>query len=144
MKNFLLCIIVLTSSVHALAQNPKAEKVKRFLELSGTRKLTTQTMSNMIAMYKTNYPATDSSFWNEFQKELKTDDLIDLMVPVYEKHFSDRELDALIGFYSTPTGQKIVETTPLISSECMAIGMKWGKDLGERVDRKMKERAASQ
>ena len=41
------------------------------------------------------------------------------MVPVYQKHFTKGDIDALVTFYGTTTGQKVLRELPAISAESM-------------------------
>jgi uncharacterized protein len=50
---------------------------------------------------------------------LPLDEMMQAMVPVYQKHFTRGDLDSLIAFYSTPVGQKILREMPAISAEAM-------------------------
>jgi hypothetical protein len=52
-------------------------------------------------------------------KEMPVDELIDVMIPVYQKHFTKGDMDALVAFYSSPTGEKMVKEMPAIMSESM-------------------------
>ncbi len=38
-------------------------------------------------------------------KTFPWDDFLESMVPVYQKHFPKGDVDTLMAFYSTPTGQ---------------------------------------
>ena len=46
---------------------------------------------------------------DEMLRQFSTEGLLDDMVPVYQKHLSKADVDAMVGFYSTPTGQKILK-----------------------------------
>lgn len=46
-------------------------------------------------------------------------DLLDDMVPVYQRHLTKGDVDAMISFYSTPTGQKILREMPAMAAEGM-------------------------
>ena len=46
-------------------------------------------------------------------------DMMDDMIPVYQKHLTKSDVDAMIGFYSTPTGQKILHEMPAMAAEGM-------------------------
>lgn len=46
-------------------------------------------------------------------------DMMDDMIPVYQKHLTKADVDAMIGFYSTPTGQKILHEMPAMAAEGM-------------------------
>ena len=47
------------------------------------------------------------------------DDMMQAMVPVYQKHFTHGDVEALIAFYSAPTGQKVLREMPAITGEAM-------------------------
>jgi len=55
----------------------------------------------------------------EVMKNLPLEGLLDDMVPVYQKHLTKSDVDAMIGFYSTATGQKILREMPAMTSEGM-------------------------
>jgi len=42
---------------------------------------------------------------------------LDMMVPVYQLHFTRSDVDQIIAFYSSPAGQKFVNEQPLIVQE---------------------------
>ena len=44
-------------------------------------------------------------------------DFVDLLVPIYDTHYSLDDINALIAFYQTPTGRRTLEVQPLITSE---------------------------
>jgi uncharacterized protein len=52
-------------------------------------------------------------------KDMPIDEMLDAMIPVYQKHFTKGDVDALIAFYSTPTGEKMLKEMPAIMSESM-------------------------
>jgi hypothetical protein len=41
------------------------------------------------------------------------------MIPVYQKHLNKSDVNAMVGFYSTPTGQKILREMPAMTTEGM-------------------------
>jgi hypothetical protein len=56
---------------------------------------------------------------DDMLKDLPIDELLDVMKPVYQKHLTKGDVDALIAFYSGPTGQKILKEMPAMTSEAM-------------------------
>jgi len=52
-------------------------------------------------------------------KDMPFDEMMQAMVPSYEKHFTKGDMDALVVFYSSPTGQKVLREMPAIMSEAM-------------------------
>jgi hypothetical protein len=47
------------------------------------------------------------------------DDMMQAMVPVYQKHFTHGDINSLIAFYSAPIGQKVLREMPAITGEAM-------------------------
>lgn len=56
---------------------------------------------------------------DDSMKSFPWDEMLDSMVPVYQKHFTKGDVNALIAFYSTPTGQKLLRDMPAIMQEAM-------------------------
>jgi uncharacterized protein len=47
------------------------------------------------------------------------DSMLDDMVPVYQRHFTKSDIDALNAFYSSPAGQKFLHEMPAVTAETM-------------------------
>jgi len=56
---------------------------------------------------------------DEVMKGMSVEGLLDDMIPVYQKHLSKSDVEAMIGFYSTPTGQKILREMPGMTKDGM-------------------------
>ena len=70
----------------------------------------------------------------EFTKDVMGS-LIDLLVPIYKKHFSEQDLKDAIQMYKTPIGKKISEKTPIIAQETMQASMQWGMELSQKMQK---------
>jgi len=56
---------------------------------------------------------------DDTMKSFPWDQMLDSMIPVYQKHLTKSDVNALIAFYSTPTGQKLLRDMPAIMQEAM-------------------------
>lgn len=65
------------------------------------------------------FEARMNKMMDESMKNFPWDQMIQSMVPVYQKHFTKGEIDALVTFYSTPTGQKLLQEMPAVTAEAM-------------------------
>jgi hypothetical protein len=65
---------------------------------------------------------------------LTADELIALVIPIYERHFTHAEVKELIEFYQSPLGQKMLAKMPLVSTECIEAGAEWGRKIGARIE----------
>ena len=71
-------------------------------------------------------PEEDRRFIVELSAELTADQIpamIDAMVPVYARTFTDAELEAMIAFYGSEMGQVIIEKTMTVMPEATAAAM---------------------
>jgi uncharacterized protein len=55
----------------------------------------------------------------EIAKSFPVDEIMEDMIPVYQKHLTKGDVDAMIAFYSSPTGKKLLHEMPAISAEGM-------------------------
>ena len=69
-------------------------------------------------------------FFEKFRSKLTGDTLIALVVPVYDKHYSDDEIKQLIAFYETPIGKRTVTEMPQVLAESQQVGSKYGETVG--------------
>ena len=52
-------------------------------------------------------------------RDISADDMIKDVVPVYQKHLTRSDVRALVAFYSSPPGQKILREQPAMVRESM-------------------------
>ena len=55
-------------------------------------------------------------------EDFPTDEMVDAVVTIYQKHLTKEDLDAAIAFYSSPAGKKILREQPAMMSEAMKSG----------------------
>lgn len=127
-------------TVFSQTSEKKTQQIISLMEKIGTKKILEQMTISMKENYQKNFPDTPTEFWDNFFKEMKGDDLINLIVPIYDKHFTEEDINALVAFYDTPVGKKMVEKLPLIMQESITVGQKWGKEIAEKVIQKMNEK----
>jgi len=134
----LLIACLLLGSASFAQQNPadapasKAD-IEKYLDVLHTRDLMktmldamSKQMHQMIAEQLKKDPAMTpemqaraNKMMDDIIKGMPIDDLIDAMIPVYQKHFTKGNIDDLLAFYSTPTGQKLIQELPAITTEAM-------------------------
>ena len=78
---------------------------------------------------------------NEDKKVEFTNDvmssLIEMLVPIYKKHFTEQDLKDAIELFKTPIGKKISEKSPIIAQESMQASMQWGMELSTKLQKYM-------
>lgn len=60
-----------------------------------------------------------NALYEKILKDMPTEELLSSMAPIYAKHFTKNDINAIIAFYSSPVGKKMVTETPTIAQEAM-------------------------
>jgi hypothetical protein len=141
-------LVLLVVAAPALAQTKmdpeKEKKIRRVLEVTGAQRMMSQMAGQMIASFKKAQPGVPEEFWNRFEEKFGSEDLIDQLVPIYDKYYSKQDLDGLLAFYESPVGQKVLKTMPQVMQESMQVGQAWGKQKAEEVIKEIKEYQSKQ
>jgi uncharacterized protein len=67
--------------------------------------------------------AVTNRFLEKAQNLFTVDEMLDDMATLYQRNFTREDVDAYIAFYSTPAGQHLLKTTPIIMQEYMPVMM---------------------
>jgi hypothetical protein len=140
-------IFSFVSSGSADIPQEKRKEIEKLLRLSGAEKLFGQMENQMIATIKAQMPQVPEGFWTKFQQKMNAHELIDLIIPVYDKYYTLEDLKTVNAFYETPVGQKVLSTLPQIMQETMKIGQEWGQKFGkkaaEEAEQELKKKSAT-
>lgn len=135
-----LCV---TGMAQAAPQQPSAAQIHELLKATGTARLMQSMMQQMSAnLFKvmgTQAPCVPQSYWEGFAGPGVVEDVIDKIIPVYQRHFTREDIDGLIKFYRTPLGQKVVREMPAVMHESMQIGETWGRTRMQQMIDKLKQ-----
>jgi hypothetical protein len=158
-----LTTLCLAFSAPALAQNADTDPASRddvilYLRTMHSHDMMQKTMQAMLGSLRQMFseqfekdgrtaPADAekrfNSIMDEVIKGMPLDEMAQAMIPVYQKHFTKGDIDHLIEFYSSPTGQKVLEEMPAITGESMTAMMpimtKYMEDSKQRVRQQVKE-----
>ena len=110
------------------------EDIQKYLDLVHSKEMMSKTMDAMAKpmrqMFHEQYlrdkeklpPDFEerlSKLMDEYFRSMPFDEMLQAMVPVYQKHFTKGDVDALLAFYSSPIGQKMIRELPAITAEAM-------------------------
>jgi uncharacterized protein len=110
------------------------EDIERYLEITHARDTMKQVMDVMaksvrdmahdrLSKDRANLPPDAEERLNkstdEILKTLPIEEIVQVMITVYQKHWTKGDVDDMIAFYSTPTGQKILTEMPQTMAEAM-------------------------
>lgn len=117
----------------AESEVPTEESVRRLLDVTGAEALGLQMMDSMIRDLRGSFPAVPSSFWEKFRAEVEPGEITRLIIPVYQKHLSQEDVDDVTAFFSSAAGQRFVKKQPAIMTDSMQVGAEWGEKLADKV-----------
>jgi hypothetical protein len=92
-----------------------------------------------MTQFRTIFPQVPPEFWDKMQEQLNPEDLLELVVPIYDKHFTEEDIQGMIAFYRSPVGQKLTSELPQITTESMSAGQEWGRALAQHVTEQLKK-----
>jgi len=162
MKKLLIVLACLACSLSAVAQTADEPATKddvilllRTMRSHDMMERTIQAMikpmeqifHQQLAKDKDKLPPDFESRMTKMQadmfKSMPFDDMMQAMIPAYQKHFTHGDIEALNAFYSSPVGQKFLQETPEVTAESMQemipIITKWSQQYQERMQKEIKE-----
>jgi hypothetical protein len=83
------------------------------------------------------YDALEPVLLDGFRSRLS--DMTDAVATVYASNFSAEELQAMIAFYKTPVGQKMLDKLPVVTQQTLSVGSKFGQSVGQDLRSRMIE-----
>jgi len=145
MKISILTLLLTFVTTFSFSQENNSYKssLTKLIQVSGSEAAYKGVLNQMVSMFKQQQSNVPKEFWDEFTIEVNKnaiDQLVNLVLPIYQKHLTEADLLGVIAFYETPTGKKFAEKTPLITQESMLAGQEWGKQIGQKVVDRLKEK----
>ncbi len=125
-----------------LLARPAAEelKVRELLRLTGSVNVGFQMMDKILDTFKKAMPQVPAEVWSDFRAESDPRELEDAIVPLYLASFTGEELDAMLVFYRSPVGEKLLRKQPEIFRASSEAGRQWAADLTYRLRDRLAEK----
>jgi len=130
-------------SAHAASSDtPTREQVLQLFDLLKVRqnmevmmdgmKDTARTGAEDILRQKVEDPsekqiAMTHKIFNDVFGELPIQEMMEAVIPVYQRHLTRSDIEALITFYSSPVGQKLLREQPAMIRESVQAGSEIGR-----------------
>jgi hypothetical protein len=89
------------------------------------------------------FEARMNRMMDDMLKSFPWDEMLDAMVPVYQKHLTKGDVDALVVFYSSATGQKLIKEMPEITAEAMQEMLPLMRKSMDQMTQRMQEEVAA-
>jgi hypothetical protein len=138
---------------------PSVTEVMNFFEVMGTRDLLRNVLKAQQEQLKTSswamfgkmlsdatpkqredFESIMNSFMDDLVKNYPVDDILRDMIPVYQRHLTESDVNAMTAFYSSPVGRKVLKEMPAMTAEAMRVSMVRLQPLMERMMTDMQSR----
>jgi uncharacterized protein len=113
------------------------EQIREYFKLVQLDRTVQGLMEHMLkAAQATSAPYFPQSFWEDMSKTFNNYDFLADLIPIYQKHISQEDMNSILMFYRTDTGQRLLAAQPIMMAEGQsifpAIGRKLGAEVGAR------------
>jgi hypothetical protein len=165
MRRFAFALFVLALlaplSVAQTPDTPSREEVLKLMDILGSRKQMKAAMDGMgdvmsrgmldeMKKKVPNATPEQEKMMTEFVAGIRQDvlsvmnqdDLLELIIPIYQKHLTKQEVKMVTEFYSSPAGQAFVQKMPLVLSEAMQLGGDYGRSRQGELNKLLETRLA--
>jgi len=161
MKRSGVCALVFSVfAVSALAQDQldtnapaTREDIVKYFEVTHSRQMLDQTVAAMTKPLRqvihddyikdkdklpADFEQRENQRIDEMLRTFPWDEMMQAMMPAYQKHFTRGDIATLLSFYSSPTGQKLLRELPAITGESMQAAIpilkRYSESVRARVD----------
>jgi len=114
-----------------LAKLSDDELARKLLAVTGGADIGKQIADKMMDAFRA-MPNIPPGFTERFKQNVHPESFVDLVVPIYLKHYDRPTMIAAIRFYESEPGRKMVHELPAAMAEAMEAGKKWGADLAKK------------
>jgi ribosomal protein L12E/L44/L45/RPP1/RPP2 len=95
--------------------------ILKFIDVFGTRQALTNNFNAMLAQIAKDKPNEAKTI----RERVKVDEIIERLLPVYDRNFTSEDLNAFIAFYGSAEGQKLIKTIPELMKESVGESIKY-------------------
>jgi hypothetical protein len=129
-------MLVFIMTVATMAAQSTAAKVEQLLEAQSAVSTFKDMAARLVAEQRQANTGVDPAFWQKLLLEIENqggDQLREKLIPIYQKHYTEAELDYLIDFYTSDVGKSIQGKAALVQQEVSTAGMAWGDAVASQV-----------
>ena len=117
----------------------KRNDIRKLIEITGVKESMADMLPQIIAPMKSSYPQMPDRVWQELAEEFKVDDLVDRLIPVYEKYYTRDDIRGIIAFYQSPLGRKLIAVQSQMAPDILEVSQEYARDLAQRLSARLKK-----
>ena len=110
------------------------EQIHEYYTLTHAIETAHTLMVQMVnGMQKTSAPYLPKAFWDDMKASMLNIDLESALISAYQRYFSQEDMAAVIDFYKSPAGQRLLQSQPFIESAAGDQLREVGRKVGQEV-----------
>jgi len=126
-------LVLVFLGVNEVSAAPATEKsIRELMAVTGAEDLSAQVLQGVLPALKSAIPNAPDSFWNDFMKDVQPDELVSLIVPIYQRNLTEEDIQSALVFYRSPAGRRLIAKQSVIGQQSMQAGQQWGRILAQR------------
>ncbi len=112
-----------------MSNKSKLDDIRKLIELMGAKNIARQSFDFILQSYK----EQDPEIYEILEKRINLEELIvEILTNVYNKYFTEAEIEELIRFYESSLGKKLLSLSPKMFQEAAQMAQ-------EHVQKKLEE-----
>lgn len=150
LPTLLLLLVLCAPALGADIAPAKAQMIRQLMDMTGAHNMSLQfakVMNQQVAqVLKATQPDVPERALEVVENEInrmmeqEAPALLNRLAPIYDRQFSETELQQLIAFYQTDLGKKTITVMPTIMRESLAAGQAWGQEMAPKLMTRLEAR----
>ena len=99
-----------------LSVEAKRERLRKLMSLAGSEEQMKAMFTQLMAQLRSAFPQISDKEFHDLVELLDYSELREIIVSIYEQHFTPDEIQQLVEFYQTPLGKRLLAESLTISS----------------------------
>jgi uncharacterized protein len=126
----------------------KEAEIRQLMDVTGVNGLGEQLVNAGIAQFRANVTESQpdnprakqfvDAFAERFQKHFDPHSLTETVIPIYDKYLSNEDLKALLEYYKSPFGQRMLKVLPGVARDSQLAGYTLGQRAAEEAMKDLK------
>ena len=146
----MLALIAVLSCAPCFAQakvipstNPELrEKIQELIGVLNLEASAAHQLDQLLTTFQKLRPQVPNEFWLKARSEVDMKEFKEIVTDVWAKYYTIDDINALLAFYRSPVGKKMIEVQPALQRDVAAAGSDWGKKWAQRVEAELSQKAA--
>jgi hypothetical protein len=146
-----VALVAASSAAHAQQRQPSPASLlvaKQLVTVTGATVLFNPLIAGVVEQAKNLYLQQNPGLakdLDEIAGKMRKDlqprlaELTNEVARLYATHFTEQELKAILAFYKSPAGKKMLAQQPVVVDDSMKFAQNWANKLSEQVTAQMRE-----